>query len=244
MEVHKHSHHETHKKKWTAYLLEFFMLFLAVFLGFVAENIREERVEHKRAHEFADRLLADLTNDTSWFNKEINRIERQRPHMDEAIQLLIQPVPATDADVLRRSFSNNINYVSDAKLNTATYNQMRSSGSLRYIHNSELTVALQDYYEVRIPRTTEASQSTKKFFDEYIKSFFIEQLRNQDMNTMQDTSKNWKPLIYGRNSHADQRLSNIVSMDQTQLGIAAMFYKSALQKATELIQIINNEYNK
>src|SRR5678809_595057 len=95
MEVHKHSHHETHKKKWTAYLLEFFMLFLAVFLGFVAENIREERVEHKRAHEFADRLLADLTNDTSWFNKEINRIERQRPHMDEAIQLLIQPVPAT-----------------------------------------------------------------------------------------------------------------------------------------------------
>jgi len=40
MEVHKHPHHVTHKKKWTEYLLEFFMLFLAVFLGFVAENIR------------------------------------------------------------------------------------------------------------------------------------------------------------------------------------------------------------
>ena len=244
MEVHKHSHHETHKKKWTAYLLEFFMLFLAVFLGFVAENIREERVEHKRAHEFADRLLADLTNDTSWFNKEINRIERQRPHMDEAIQLLIQPVPATDVDVLKKSFSNNINYVSDAKLNTATYNQMRSSGSLRYIHNSELTIALQDYYEVRVPGATEASQYTKKFFDEYIKSFFIEQLRNQDMHAMQDTSKSWKPLIFGRNRQTDQRLSNIVAMDQTQLEIAAMFYRSALQKATTLIQIINKEYNK
>ncbi len=33
MEVH-HPHHVTHKKKWTEYLLEFFMLFLAVFLGF------------------------------------------------------------------------------------------------------------------------------------------------------------------------------------------------------------------
>jgi len=242
MEVHKHSHHETHKKKWTAYLLEFFMLFLAVFLGFVAENIREERVEHKRAHEFADRLLADMTNDTSWFNKEINRIEKQQPNMNEAIQLLIQPVPATDADVLKKSFSNNINYISDAKLNTATYNQMRSSGSLRYIHNSELTIALQDYYEVRVPRATEASQSTKKFFDEYIKSFFIQQLRNQDMHTMQDT--NWKPLIYGRNRQTDQRLSNIVAIDQTQLEIAAMFYRSALQKATTLIQIINKEYNK
>ena len=31
MEVHKHPHHATHKKKWTEYLLEFFMLFLAVF---------------------------------------------------------------------------------------------------------------------------------------------------------------------------------------------------------------------
>jgi len=35
MEVH-HGHHLTHKKKWTEYLLEFLMLFLAVFLGSVA----------------------------------------------------------------------------------------------------------------------------------------------------------------------------------------------------------------
>ena len=41
MEVHKHPHHVAHKKKWGEYLLEFFMLFLAVFLGFAAENVRE-----------------------------------------------------------------------------------------------------------------------------------------------------------------------------------------------------------
>ena len=45
MEVHKHPHHVTHKKKWAEYVLEFLMLFLAVFLGFVAENIRETSVE-------------------------------------------------------------------------------------------------------------------------------------------------------------------------------------------------------
>ena len=38
MEVHKHPHHLTHKKKWTEYLLEFFMLFFAVFLGFVGRH--------------------------------------------------------------------------------------------------------------------------------------------------------------------------------------------------------------
>ena len=38
MEIHKHPHHVTQKKKWEEYLLEFLMLFLAVFLGFLAEN--------------------------------------------------------------------------------------------------------------------------------------------------------------------------------------------------------------
>jgi hypothetical protein len=38
MEVHAHSH--TARKKWTHYFWEFLMLFLAVFCGFMAENIR------------------------------------------------------------------------------------------------------------------------------------------------------------------------------------------------------------
>ena len=64
MELHKHPHHVSHKKKWGEYLLEFFMLFLAVFLGFVAENIREHVVENDRAKEFSKSLLQDLQNDT------------------------------------------------------------------------------------------------------------------------------------------------------------------------------------
>jgi len=39
MEVYKHPHHATDKKKWEEYLLEFFMLFLAAFPGFVAEKL-------------------------------------------------------------------------------------------------------------------------------------------------------------------------------------------------------------
>src|SRR5215468_190843 len=52
MEVHKHPHHVMHKKKWTEYLLEFSMLFLAVFLGFIAENIRENITDHDRDKQY------------------------------------------------------------------------------------------------------------------------------------------------------------------------------------------------
>ena len=63
MEVQKHPHHVTHKKKWGEYLLEFFMLFLAVFLGFVAENQREHNVEHEREEKYIQSLSCELASD-------------------------------------------------------------------------------------------------------------------------------------------------------------------------------------
>ena len=64
MEVH-HPHHVTHKKKWGEYLLEFFMLFLAVFLGFLAENFREHHDEKERAQQYIESFYDDLKIDTS-----------------------------------------------------------------------------------------------------------------------------------------------------------------------------------
>lgn len=64
MEVHKHPHHVTHKKKWGEYVLEFLMLFIAVFLGFVAENFREHQVEKERGNQYIQSLYEDLKVDT------------------------------------------------------------------------------------------------------------------------------------------------------------------------------------
>ena len=65
MEVHKHPHHVTHKKKWGEYLLEFIMLFLAVFLGFLAENFREHQVEKERGNQYIESFYEDLKADTA-----------------------------------------------------------------------------------------------------------------------------------------------------------------------------------
>lgn len=44
MEVHHHGHVQE-KKKWLEYLFQFFMLFLAVFCGFLAEYQLEHKIE-------------------------------------------------------------------------------------------------------------------------------------------------------------------------------------------------------
>ncbi len=74
MEVHKHPHQVTHKKKWGEYLLEFFMLFLAVFLGFVAENIREHSVENKKEREYVKSMVEDLETDSAFLELSINKL--------------------------------------------------------------------------------------------------------------------------------------------------------------------------
>src|SRR6516225_663533 len=94
MEVHRHPHHVTHKKKWGEYVLEFFMLFLAVFLGFVAENIREHQVESNREVEYIKSLTEDLDDDIHNLDSMIAFEQTGLKELDTLINLLDDPVLA------------------------------------------------------------------------------------------------------------------------------------------------------
>ncbi len=87
MEVH-HPHHITHKKKWGEYLLEFFMLFLAVFLGFLAENFREHQVEKERGREYVKSFREDLCKDTTILRLNIETLKRISIAGDSLIKIL------------------------------------------------------------------------------------------------------------------------------------------------------------
>src|SRR5436190_11274906 len=70
MEVHAHSHTApahggTGRKKWTHYLWEFLMLFIAVFCGFLAENFREHQVEKERGKQYIMSFYEDMKTDTA-----------------------------------------------------------------------------------------------------------------------------------------------------------------------------------
>jgi hypothetical protein len=72
MEVHHHPDLHHKKKKFREYFFEFIMIFLAVTMGFIAENIRDSISEHRRARAFAASMIEDLKADTvqlSRYNK-------------------------------------------------------------------------------------------------------------------------------------------------------------------------------
>ncbi len=66
MEVHHHPHVE--KKNFKEYFLEFLMIFLAVTMGFFAENIRESVSDHSKEKEYIAGIKKDLVADTSALN--------------------------------------------------------------------------------------------------------------------------------------------------------------------------------
>src|SRR5262245_63522466 len=89
MEVHHHSH--TERKKWTHYLWEFLMLFLAVFCGFLAENQREHFVEHRQEKQYMKLMMEDLVNDTIQLQKSLADIGSSVSNIDSALVYLVNP---------------------------------------------------------------------------------------------------------------------------------------------------------
>jgi hypothetical protein len=142
MEVHAHSH--TARKKWTHYLWEFIMLFLAVFCGFLAENKREHMVENHRAKELVASLLTDLQRDTAQLNMLINSRKEKRLILDSLTVQLQEPLETIDRNTFYRLVVQASSYFKFSQ-STGTISQLKNAGYLRYFSDNDLVKNIAGY---------------------------------------------------------------------------------------------------
>ncbi len=172
MEVH-HSHHPTHKKKWSEYIIEFVMLFAAVTLGFFAENIREHSIISHRLEQNKIAILKDLEKDAvtidsllvdeqitvGVFNRLLNVLylfntkNINQDQLIDSIKILPDIVPKT----------------STLYVNNSSFKNMQSSGLLSYLEDEELKNGLSYYYEVVFKRI----EGNNIIFDQAGKDFGV-----------------------------------------------------------------------
>src|SRR5215813_10640979 len=164
MESHAHHIHKAPGQGWKHYFFEFLMLFLAVFAGFLAENQREHIVEQQREKKFARRLLSDLRQDSIFFEFRIKQLEKRQKAHERFLNIMTNAVLPTDSAVNRGFLGILLLTGTGNDFTTATYNQMKTSGSLRYIDNDSLTTSLQQYYDVLLAKTSHDSEGADKFF--------------------------------------------------------------------------------
>ena len=83
MEVHHHPHVPTHSKPWKEYLIEGLMIFVAVTLGYGAENIREHYINKHKGIISVQNLYKDLKEDSINYERSIkNRNFQDSSHFD------------------------------------------------------------------------------------------------------------------------------------------------------------------
>jgi cell division protein FtsB len=145
MEVHHHPHVHG-KKKFTEYLLESFMLFLAVTLGFLAENLREHLTEQRKEKEYIASFIDDLKKDTA----EIRSTSKQlfkNIHEEDSLIYLLQHYTNTDSvnkKCYRHYLRSAVN-VAFAAFNQNTMNQLVNTGSVRLITKQFILDSIMTY---------------------------------------------------------------------------------------------------
>ncbi len=144
MEVHHHPH--TERKKFKHYLFEFFMLFLAVFCGFLAEYQLEHVIEHQKEKQYIESLISDLQDDVKSLDLQIDDEHRGIGELDSLIYLL------NDAGLAKQK-GDDLYYFGRMgprskpfSNNNRTFDQLRNSVGFRLIRKTNCSNQIMGYY--------------------------------------------------------------------------------------------------
>ena len=146
MEVHHHPNVE--KKNFKEYFLEFLMIFLAVTMGFFAENIRENLANNHKEKEYIVSLIEDLKEDTMKLNEGIRFNTEQSEGYDSLINYWYS-IPYSDSSVrymyyLYRKYTGNYWHLLFTR---RTIDQLKNAGGMTFVRNKTASDSVINYYD-------------------------------------------------------------------------------------------------
>jgi len=239
MEVHAHPH--SPRKKWTHYFWEFLMLFLAVFCGFLAENIREHKVEHQRAKQFARSLVSDIKADTAALHTVTGFGNKKVAAIDSLIAQIEQPNERWN-DTLVYYYQGLAGRIRPFGHNAGTYEQMKASGSLRYF-KQELTDLL-NQYDVQAKKTAVREDIHLNYASNMLNPFALQVMDARPLIQLQDGSPLTHPLVFRKTDKETIALwINYATIVQSTQKRTVTEYNSMLEKAKETLLALQKEYH-
>jgi hypothetical protein len=178
------------KKETREYFFDFFMLFLAVTLGFFVNNLSEDQSERKREKQYMESLINDLTSDTIQIREIKSGIRKQIAGIDTLLSVLENPG--------RENFINDFYFFSIKYLNSAaffsssdrTISQLKSTGGLRLIRHIGISDSIVNYYglsdnvkyntEFCLAEFSKILNSEKEMMNfKYLRTFTLDSMRKK-----------------------------------------------------------------
>ena len=212
MEVHHHSHHP---KKWKEYITEFIMLFLAVSLGFMAENIREHQIEKHREIAYLKNVHEDLKLDLINIDNVLNSNTIRLQAMD-TLFTIINNNTITNEDVYY--YIRNLALRATFESSHVGLDQIKSAGGLRMVKNPEIISGIQEYEraldaldKLENVRERTLEQARFKMAVVFEPSISYEMLVGQGQGIMRFNRPKKADAILQNNKQAVKELLNLVT---------------------------------
>jgi hypothetical protein len=248
MEVHHHAHHGHEKKTWKNYFWEFFMLFLAVFCGSIAELQIEHYIENKREKQYIVDFIRDLKSDIISIQRSINGFQKKEQNIDSLLQVSNLDLSKSENSRKFVQYFLGTTGRPTHNPNTSALTQIKSSGSLRLFghrkgvadsilrydswnqliinHNDVIAQTMNGSFEALYPFF-----DVKIFWDSSYANFFKKTLTNKKIPQLR----------------LSQEKIDIFLGHETRHGLACIvnrnYLENQLKNATKLIEFLEKEYH-
>ena len=238
MEVHHHP--QVENKRFKEYFLEFVMIFLAVTLGFFAENLREHITDTNREKEYATELYKELKADSIAVVEKIN----SRLNKEKYCDYLYSYIKDSSLTDLPKKFYLAYTVVFYL-INSYTFepmdgvlNQLKTSGSLRYFKNAELQKLFGDM-SVAINNVRYRNDQEYQFFASPIKAFLLQHYDFKWMNDARSLSPDAYSLdLMNLYMNSDTTIKavilNLPTFSRSEAANMVMFYKVMMMSSRTL----------
>lgn len=250
MEVHHHTYHGHEKKTLKNYFWEFFMLFMAVFCGSLAELQVEHYIENQRESKYAQTLLEDLLGDTLDLHQDILGWNMKVAKVDTIRSEIEKPLAMRDHQLLYSCVTvltiNNTFLYHDR-----TIQQLKSAGNFRLIRKGNISDSLINY-DAWIQTTLHdieniyghiISPEISRLQNQLFNSKFYSIARNR---TLFDSAAHAEPLTIeiagGKEDILFQFYNELFEYKRLNL-VRVAILKQLLRQATNLIEMIRRQYH-
>jgi hypothetical protein len=154
----EHVHHQN----WFAVFIDFVIVFIGVYIGIQAANWNDAQADLRLGQYYIDRLAVDLGNDVEIHTAQLSYYKQVLDSVKQVERLLIEN--STDAKAIV-SAAYRATEVSNVPTNTATWEQIVSSGHVGLLRDSRLEQRLAEYYNFE--QDTFAGSSTPLYQSPY-----------------------------------------------------------------------------
>lgn len=175
------------RKIWIPFIVEFLFLFLAVYLGFLTENFRDQRVAREKEKQYLQGIIQDVISDQKLSRKVIADFEMRSASLDSA-WIIFHKLVNGNLGAFNSALAASHAW-EDFYPTTSAYEQLKNGG-FHLVQNPLIVDSINHYHQKMGDLMGETENFTRHIYklwdarDEFLDYYKIDSLRIYAPSTM------------------------------------------------------------